>query len=397
MPGRTGKQFRAVREIRMTHTYQDLAHFMDTVPRFGVSGIDCVLYRNHREVFRHQSGFSNLEDKLPMVPDALYNLYSASKIVTCAAALQLVERGLMLLSDPLHAYLPEYEHMSVKYGTFATSPAKKQIRIIDLFTMSAGLSYELDTPHMRALIKDTGKDFSTRDFVKALAKEPLLFEPGEGWNYSYCHDVLGAVIEIVSGLRFGEYLKKNVFDPLGMADTGFSVPEDKKARLAPQYYYDRETASVSRITSDCLGAAGLRHESGGGGLISTTEDYILFADALACGGVGKSGARILSPAMINLMRKNQLDEKRLVGYRAMGMPPGAGYGLGVSVVTDAALAATMTPESVFAWGGIGGVQALINPGNQTSYFVAQHTFAAPVEKYKPHMWNIYHAISSTQE
>lgn len=375
----------------MGKRFAQLEAFMDrAMEGLNVSGIDCIVYQDHQELFRHSAGYSNLEERTPMAPDALYNIYSASKVITCTAALQLVEQGKLLLQDPLSAYLPEFAHMKVKRGTFQLQPAQKEIRIADLFSMTAGISYELDTPAMRALKQRTGGDFSTRDFVGALAEEPLLFEPGESWNYSYCHDILGAVIEVVSGLSFGAYLKANIFDPLGMADTGFSVPEEKLGRLAPQYEYTRATGAVRRITSACQGAAGLRHESGGGGLISTTADYILFADALACGGVGKNGARILSPAAIRLMSSNHLAGPCLDRFHMMASP-GVGYGLGVATIMDPAAAYSFLPKGSFYWGGIGGVQNLIDPENRLSYFVAQHTMNSPKERLNPYMWNTLYA------
>lgn len=372
-------------------SFSDFRDFMDTIPQLGVSGIDCIVYKEHREIFRHSSGYSDMENRIPISSDALYNIYSATKIITCAAALQLLERGKLLLTDHLYAYLPEFRNMKVKYGTFAIGPAKRQIRIVDLFTMTAGLSYELDTPEMRELIAQTGGDFSTRDFVEALAKEPLLFEPGEGWNYSYCHDVLGAVIEVISGMPFGEYLRENVFDPLGMGDTTFFVPKEKHGRIAPQYEYDNDARSVVRIGSACLGAAGLRHESGGGGLISSAEDYILFADALACGGVGKSGERILAENTINLMRRDQLKGQCIEDFKRMALSDGIGYGLGAAVITDSAAACRLAPEGSFYWGGLGGVQNLIDPANMLSYFVAQHTVRSPKRLMEPHMLNILYS------
>ncbi|MPM23628.1 hypothetical protein SDC9_70102 [bioreactor metagenome] len=376
----------------MSNRFNKLTRFMDeTLARLNVSGIDCVIYKAHEEIFRHQAGYRDLEQKLPMTPGAIYNIYSATKVVTCTAALQLMEQGAFCLTDPISLYLPEFSNMRVKTGTFSIQPARASIRMIDLFTMSAGVSYELDTPEMRRLTAATGGDFSTRDFVAALAREPLMFEPGEGWNYSYCHDVLGAVIEAVSGVSFGTYLKKNIFDPLDMKNTGFSLPAGKEQLLAPQYEYFPETHSAERISGKCLGAAGLRHESGGGGLITTAEDYILFADALACGGIGKSGARILSQNSIRLMSRNHLRGKPMEDFRKMIPNGGIGYGLGVATIMDATQAYTLIPENAFYWGGIGGVQNLIDPSNQLSYFVAQHTFNAPKESLYPQMLNILYA------
>lgn len=376
----------------MTSAFKNLARFMDTaLPDLGVSGIDCVVWQDHHEIFRHTAGYGDVEAKSPVARDALYNIYSATKVITCVAAMQLVERGELLLTQPLAAYLPEFEHMQVKRGTFSITPAQKAIRVVDLFTMSAGVSYELDTPEMRKLIADTRGDFSTRDFVRALSREPLLFEPGESWNYSYCHDILGAVIEVVSGLSFGEYLQKNIFEPLGMEDAGFSVPEEKRARLAPQYEYNPATLTLTRISSDCRGAAGKRHQSGGGGLIMGAGDYMLFADALSCGGVGKSGARILSESALRLMSTNHLTGGVIESFRSMVPNPGIGYGLGVATITDPVAACSLVPAGSYYWGGIGGVQNLFDPVNRLSYFVAQHTMNSPKERLSPYMWNILYS------
>lgn len=379
----------------MRVSFQDLRDFMDeTVPKIGVSGIDCIIYQNHQEIFRHAAGYGDIEDKEPVRPDALYNIYSATKVVTCVAAMQLVEKGKIALFEPVSKYLPAYANMLVKTGTFVIHPAHKPIRIIDLFTMTSGISYELDTPQMRKLFTEKGRDFDTREFVDTLAGEPLLFEPGNGWNYGYSHDVLGAVIEVASGMSFGEYLKHNIFNPLGMKDTGFTLTEQNMHRIAPQYDYNPETKTVTRVSSDCFGRAGDRHESGGGGLISSCADYILFADALACGGEGKNGARIISENSLRLMRKNQLHDDNLAEYRKMIPGKGSGYGLGVSVLTDPAASYSLAPADSFAWGGIGGVQNYFDIENRLSYFLAQHTLKSPKEYLEPYIKNILYSIIS---
>jgi len=368
-----------------------LKKLMDSsIEKLGLSGIDCIVYQDHKEIFRHMSGYSEIESKTPMKDDALYNLYSASKMITCVAALQLFEQGKFLLEDPLSRYLPEFGQMKVRRGAFTVLPTQKPIRVVDLFTMMAGFSYQSDTPSVRALKAEKGDNFTTRDFVGALAKEPLLFEPGEDWYYGYCHDVLGAFIEAVSGMNFGDYLKANIFDPLGMKDTGFSVPDEKLHRLAPQYLFNAADGTVSRIPSTRRGMTASHFQSGGGGLISTTADYILFVDALACGGTGKTGARILSPAAIKLMSTNRLSGDALASYHHM-KHPGLGYGLGVAVYENSAAAGSLVPEGSFYWGGIGGVQNLIDPKNRLSYFVAQHTHSSPKTLFMPHMFNALYA------
>jgi len=376
----------------MKYNFDALKNFMDKrFEELGLPGIDCIIYQDHKEIFRHQAGFSDIEEKTLIAPNTLYNIYSATKVIVCVAGMQLVEKGQMLLSDPLYKYLPEFEKMQVKYGTFVATPAKKHIKVRDLFMMTAGLSYDLDMPQVRKLREETNGDFNSRQFVRALAKEPLLFEPGEGWNYSYCHDVLGALIEVISDQSLEEYLQENIFKPLGMKDTHFFLPEEKKKRLAPQYQYDANSKSAIRITDDCLARAGSRHESGGGGLIMSLEDYILFADALACGGIGKSGKKIISQRSIDLMRANHLEGKAMEDYRRMVSAKGTGYGLGVSTVFNSAASFTLVPEGAFKWGGLAGAQNLIDPTNRLSVYVAQHLVFSPKKYHIEQMKNIIYA------
>ena len=377
----------------MADKFRRLRECMDeAIEKSGLPGIDCIIYQEHKEIFRHASGYMDVANKLPPAPGALYNIYSSTKMITCTAAMQLVEDGRMLLTDPLHKYLPEYEHMQVKYGTWAFSPAKSPIRVVDLFKMTAGFSYDGDTPHLKKLKDDSKGCFTTREFAEAVAKEPLLFNPGEGWNYGFCHEVLGALIEVISGKSLGEFMRDNIFEPLGMKDSGFTVPEEKKSRLAPQYYYDAATSSVIPVDVKSYAANEWdKYESGGGGLIMSPEDYILFADALACGGVGANGARIISKNSITLMSKNQLKGASLEAYRNSGTQEGYGFGLGSGVIYDQAEALSLRPEGVFAWGGIGGMQNMVDPVNKLSYYVSRHVVMAPKDSMGANMLNILYS------
>jgi len=372
-----------------------LREFMDeTFAGLEITGVDLIVWQEHKEIFRHQAGYMDLENKIPPAPGALYNIYSATKIITCVAALQLAEQGRLQLTDPVYKYLPEYENMQVRYGTWSYSPAKNKMTVADLFSMTAGLHYEGECASLRKLHEDTEGDFSTREFAAALAKEPLLFEPGTGWNYGFCHEVLGAIIEIVSGETFENYLQKNIFAPLGMKDSSFYLSGDRAERVAPQYSYNAGTGAVTKISHISLAAfSGSRFASGGGGLIMPAEDYILFADALACGGTGANGAKIISKNSINLMSKNRLKSKAMEDYRNFGTMPGYGYGLGCGVVYDAAECMSLRPEGTFFWGGLGGVQNIIDPVNKLSAYLSMHLIAGPKHLFWPQMLNIlYSAI-----
>lgn len=368
-----------------------LKAYMDTaIPAHGLTGIDCIIYQNHKEIFRHATGAANLETGELMKPHSVVNIYSATKIITCVAILQLFERGQLSLSEPVHKYIPEFEHMKVKYGTFTVVPAKNKMTIFHLLNMTSGLSYDSDTPQLRAMKEAKGDDLDTYDFVKTVAQSHLLHEPGEGWNYGNSHDVLGLVVERVAGVTFGEYLQTNIFEPLGIKNASFRLGEHNQHLLNPQYGFDPQ-GNITRLPDDCYAHAGKKHESGGGGLIMSADDYILFANALACGGVGATGERIISKRTIDLMATNYLADAQLVDYHHFGMPKGNGYGLGVNVVVDNKQLLSIVPNGSFSWGGAGGVNNLIDPSTGISFYISQHLFLAPKHLIGKHMLSILYS------
>ena len=173
-----------------------------------------------------------------------------------------------------------------------------------------------------------------------------------------------------------------------MTDTGFYVPEEKKKRIAPQYVYDPSTHGLSQISSETWSVLG---ESGGGGIITTVDDYITFADAIACGGVGKTKNRILSENSIKLMGENQLNETCLEDFHKVKPDMGIGWGLGMSVIFDPAAALTLAPAHSLSWGGLGGCMNQIDPVNKLSLFVAMHAISAPKDKFLPNILNILYS------
>jgi CubicO group peptidase (beta-lactamase class C family) len=354
--------------------FSPLTRFLDTLPLRGIPGVDCVVYYKHQPVLRHHAGFADRESQKPFEPHMLYNLYSTSKVITCTAALQLFEQGKFLLNDPLSEYLPEYKTMLVRtitgQGTAELRPAVKPIRIVDLFTMSAGMTYIMNSKSILKAQAETGGRAPTREVVRALAGEPLIFEPGTHWNYALCHDVLGALIEVLSGKRFGQYLQENIFDPIGMNDTGFSRTHERLARMTTQYRFNSETGVAEAITKDNGYILGSEYESGGAGLISSVEDYGLFVDTLSNGGRAASGAKILSRTTIDLMRSNQLDEIRMKDFNWEQMA-GYGYGLGVRTMIDKTRGSSSSIGE-FGWGGAAGTYAMIDPDCEIAVFYAQH-------------------------
>ena len=312
---------------------------------------------------------------MPFTTDTLVNIYSASKISTCAAGMRLVERGLLNLDAPEADYLPEFAAPRVALPEGGSAPAKNVMRVRHLFSMSAGLSYDMDLPALKE-VRSSGAP-TTREVVRALAKEPLLFEPGTHYKYSMCHDVLGAVIEEVEGASLGEALRREVFDPLGMSDTAFHLSDAARPRLAPEYHgFDvakgRAREVILKEGMDM--GMGPRYESGGGGLISCARDYGVLAAALANGGVAPNGARLLKPETIDLMRTNQLPEAAMPDFEAMGgwSKVGYGYGLGVRTLVDRERNHSLSENGEFGWDGALGCYLLADPARGVGLFYAQH-------------------------
>ena len=357
--------------------FQPLKDFMDSyIPMLGVPGTDIVIYKDHEEIFRYQSGYDSVAEGTPVRPDALYHMYSCTKVATCVAATQLIERGDILPTDPVYAYFPEYRDIKIKTknpdGTESIAPAKNILTVEHLLTMTGGLDYNLNRPGILRVKKETDGRAPTLDIVRALAEDPFDFEPGARYQYSLCLDVIGGIVELVSGMSLGEYMKKNLFEPLGMKNTSFGMTEEKKARLATQYAYDPAKGSAKELPIDYNPYAfGSEYESGGAGLISCVDDQILFADALAHYGMGKTGNRILSKAAVELMSSNHLTPDVL---KTLDMPQarGYGYGYGVRSNIDPVMGGNLSPVGEFGWDGARGSYFSADPKNRLAFFYAEH-------------------------
>ena len=274
-------------------SFEALTHYVDSLGAAGVPGCDLAVYRNHEPVYRRMAGHRDEAAREPVQGDELYWLYSCTKVFTTCAAMQLVERGALELDDPVSAYLPAYGHLTVREGDHVR-PARRGMTVRHLMSMQSGLDYDMTTPAARAELDRTMGLATTRQLVEAKAGDPLCFEPGTDFLYSLSHDVLAAVIEAASGMRFSDYLQENIFAPLELRHTGFFPSEEELARFSAQYEFD----DLKGRPIPCpVGANSYRYspnyESGGAGLFSRVADCVALADALACGGGG-----LLSPEMI---------------------------------------------------------------------------------------------------
>ena len=350
-------------------TKQALVSFLENREKIDVAGNALLICQDGKEVFRHFSEGVN--------ENTLFRIYSMTKVVTVTAALQLYELGKFAMDDLLSDYLPEYKDMKVWDAEKSCAyPAKNQIRIRDLFCMSAGLTYpgegSVTASEIAAIASEIEKKkgYTTQEFARAIAKAPLLFEPGTHWCYSLCHDVLGALIEVVSGQTLGEYMTEHIFKPLHMEHTFFRLPDGMQDRLAEKKADGFEDDKYQ---------ADARYESGGGGLLSTADDYMKFAKALTRGGTNEEGVRILGRKTIDLLRLDQPNPEQKKDYNWEYLK-GYGYGLGVRTYVDPAVGGIQGTVGEFGWCGVLGTWVLMDPEEKLSV-VYMHQRYPNLEKY----------------
>ncbi len=341
----------------------------------GPAGCSLMVMHQGEKKFEEYVGYADKDLKTEINEDTIFRIYSMTKVVTCTAALMLYERGLFLLNDPLEEYLPEFRNPQVyrtnEQGEIFVSPAMGSIKVKDLFTMTSGLTYsgqgtETERQVMASLKQkeEAGEKLTIRTLSKTLASIPLAFDPGTKWCYGFSHDVLGALIEVLSGKSLGEFFRDEIFEPLGMTDTFFRIPEEKKHRLATLYNRTEEAELIKNETMDGQFQPSSIFESGGGGLLSTLNEYSRFAHMLANGGQ-LDGVRILGEKTINLMATNHLQKEHMEQYN-WDYLKGYGYGLGVRTLVDPALGGINSSIGEFGWSGLAGTWVLIDPKEKLS-------------------------------
>ncbi len=362
--------------------FSRLSAYLDTFySEKNIPGLGIAMYHRHQPVYEHFTGFSDVENQVPFGRDSIFRLYSATKVVTCTALLQLLEQGKYTLTDPLYAYIPEFEQMLVRHplsdGTEELFPARHPITIEHLFTMTAGIE-TIHTDAVRRTVAENGGEGPTLAVIKALAQAPLAFEPGSHFKYTVCHDVLGALLEVITGQSFGQYLQEHLFDPLGMKDTSFSLRDE--SRFCKLYNrFDGRTHRAESIGETIALQPGRGYESGGGGLYSTVPDYMVFAEALCNYGLAPNGERILRPETVNAMRSDRLAPAARQDFARFGggSKLGYSYGLGVRTLVDREDNNSLSQNGEFGWDGARGCYVVIDPESEMTLFYAQQENGSP--------------------
>lgn len=335
-----------------------------------VPGMVTMVARHGKLVHFEATGQKGLEDPRPLEKTDLFRIYSMTKPITAIAAMQLYENGKFHLSDPITKWVPELAELEVMNSDGSLEPAKSAITMHQLLTHTAGFSYgfvpndPVDKLYRESEILGSK---NLDEFVGKLAKLPLKFQPGAGWNYSVAVDVTGLIIERISGQGLDDYFAERIFQPLGMNDTFFSVPDNKLERFLPNHMFDLKSRSVVTMGEESVTQfQEVEQFSGGGGLVSTAEDYMRFAEVLRNGGTS-NGVRIIGPKTLNYMTQNHLPDS--IGNVGAGEKleslsqffPGQTFGLGFGIVNDPAANGVLGSKGEFYWGGAAGTVFWVDP------------------------------------
>jgi CubicO group peptidase (beta-lactamase class C family) len=371
------------------------------------NGAVAMIVRDGKIVYNKAFGFDDPAKKVPMQTNMLFRIASQTKAITSVAVMILYEEGKFLLDDPISKYIPEFKEPKVldkfneKDTTFTTIPAKSEITIRQLLTHTSGLSYPaIGTKEAKAIYTKNGipaafpKDkFKVSDKMKKLASLPLTHQPGEKWTYGLNTDVLGYLVEVISGLSLDEFLRKRIFEPLGMKDTYFDVPVEKQNRLVTAYTEDSTgKLELMKEYSNWEGDMIYRdypisktgYYSGGGGLTSTTLDYAIFLQMLLNGGT-YNGKRILSHNSVRMMTMNQIGDLKIGQNK---------FGLGFLVTSNDGSALLPTPTGVFEWSGAFATVYWADPKEKLIGLCFRQTFLAKRrEMYSYYKVAVYQAIN----
>lgn len=338
-------------------------------------GVQTLVSRRGQLVHRDLYGFTDVDKGLEVEPDTIYRIYSMTKPITSVALMMLYEEGAFLLENPVSRWIPEFADLEVWTGGTADEPQTeklaKPLTVHHVLTHTSGFTYgfqynhPVDELYRRVDLGGlTPADYDLDEAMRRLAAQPLQFEPGTRWNYSVSTDVCGALVERISGQTLDVFFRERIFEPLGMVDTGFSVPESELARCSPLYVF-APGKGMNKLASGASMTRPPAMLSGGGGLASTADDYLRFAHMLVNGGE-LDGVRLLSPRTLSFMTSNHLpggkdlNQMGQATFAEVAME-GTGFGLGFSVLLDPAANQGPGSPGTFAWGGAASTAFWVDP------------------------------------
>ena len=360
-----------------------------------VAGVTCMVLQDGEEQCYYEAGFQDSANRIPIARNTIFRLYSMTKPITSAAVMMLLEDGKLDLLEPVSKYLPGFLNQTVIRNGMET-PVSRPVTIQNLLNMTSGLTYDgqncVTEVRTGALFQEAADKLSsphplsTVEFMNRLGKIPLAFEPGEKWQYGASADVLGAIVEIVSGMRFGEFLEKRIFAPLGMKDTAFYVPQDKQSRLSKVYeatpdglktYHGSHLAVQNRMERNPA------FESGGAGLVSTIDDYAAFAQMLL-----QNGSCLLSPKTVEFMTGSRLMPALQNEVNRWESMPGYTYANLLRIMTNPEIAVSMGSRGEYGWDGWLGPYMTNDPANRLTLLIMQQKTGSGTTEYTRKIRNV---------
>jgi CubicO group peptidase (beta-lactamase class C family) len=383
MAPRTGAQteFRRTTASQVGFSAERLTHLDEYLKREVASGhmpgVIAVLARHGRVVAFNTYGEADADHHRPLRPDAIFRIYSETKVVTAVAMMMLFEQGKWQLDDPVTRFIPEFRSLRAfkgmkDDGSLQLEDLTRVPTMRELLTHSAGFGYGLneDNPVDKAYSQSNFmRSPNSTEAIQRIARLPMASQPGLHWRYSAAADVQGYIIERISGQSLADFMRTRIFEPLKMKDTAFYVPESKKDRFVAMKQYDPASKSLVEpggvLAFDFSQPPGTA--SGGAGLVSTASDYLRFAQMLANGGE-LEGVRILAPGSVRMLASNHLaDDIRANTKEAYSAVTGTGYGFDVAVVVDPTKAGTLEGEGTYSWGGAAGTWFWVDPKNDVVF------------------------------
>lgn len=340
-------------------------HFHGIVDDGQLAGIQTAIIRNNELVHFDTYGYANLEEQIPLTDSSIFRIFSMTKPIVSVALMQLYDQGKFKLDDPLHQFIPSFKNAQV-YEAGNLRPAKNPIRIVDLLTHTSGLSYgrgadtTLNNYYRQARL---WRSKNNEEFAERVSQIPLQFDPGTDWQYGVSTGICGRLVEVLSGQALDDYLEAHIFEPLGMTDTHFQLSLDKVERFTVGYRWsDEDGLYIDQDQRDNRYTREVTLLNGGGGLVSTMQDYLAFCQMLLNKGQA-NGQQILQASTVDLMLKDHLTEVKKEQDR-LRLPPGEfGFGLGFAVRGSD----YNTLENVFGWGGAVGTYFKVDLENNLCY------------------------------
>ena len=367
-----------------------------------VSGSSCMVLQHGKELCYYEAGYRDLAGKKPLTRDTIFRLYSLTKPMTAVAVMMLLEEGRLDLLTPVSQFFPSFqEQYYICDGK--KIPVQTPVQIRHLLNMTSGLTYPGGTDdeadvRTGALIDEviaklhTQEALTTSEIVERLGEIPLLFEPGTRWNYGLSADVLGAIVEKVSGMRFGEFLKKRIFEPLGMSHTAFYVPQEDQELLAKVYDWDGQEGRLAEREPDHLGVSTRMErepafESGGAGLASTIDDVARFTNMLTAHGKAADGTRLISEKTWEYLTGGKLDESQRSGMIWENLP-GYNYGNLMRVLEEPQKCVSLGTKGEYGWDGWLGAYMVNDPENGLTLLIMNQRMNTGTTLYTRKMRNI---------